>query len=176
MTEFDAGSSIEDIAPEGSKVHHVERSTIAIRFERDYRGGGREEFDALNRLYSVDPGHVVKPLALTQENGITTGYDTELIEGITASEYLDRHKAIPPAIEDQIRGALAKFHENGLAHGDPNKGNVIITEDGVPKFIDPVGYGEIPGQELDQYVALDLELLNEWLTTNGTSTRFNVRP
>lgn len=138
-------------------------STFPIRFDIKYTAGGIEEFEALSRLYQAAPEYVACPIRVIEQNGAVIGYRMEYVEGITASDYEDERGSLPPEIAQKIRRAVEIFQQKGLAHGDINANNVIITPNGEIRFIDPVGYGEIPPDDLDKYLAYDRERLEHML-------------
>lgn len=156
------------VSPEVSQTEKTYRrlvkgATEAKRFGKNYEAGGKAEFDALSRLYAVDPVHVVKPISLIEDpTGRVIGYNMEYVDGITASDYIKNHGNIPPSITSQIRNTVSKFHDDGLSHGDLNSENIIITSNGIVKFFDPVAYGNIPPEEFKKYKDLDLKDLEGW--------------
>lgn len=79
------------------------------------------------RAYQLLEGHGLAPrfLAHVHENGRIMGFLLEKIEGRSAS------------IQDlsACETALGKLHELGLVHGDVNRYNFLVTEEGV-KLID----------------------------------------
>lgn len=153
------------------RVHKVfvKGATPVFRFDRVFPAGGEAEYNALSALYSVDPLHVARPFQLNRdERGLVTGYDMEEVSGGTVYEYMEANGgSLDQDLADQIRLTLKAFHENGLAHGDVNPHNIMVsvTTDGrkVIKFIDPAGYGKIPPDELQQYIDFDRQSLIEWL-------------
>lgn len=152
--------------PQTEKIYRrlVKDATFTIRFEEHYEGGGKVEFGALSRLYAVDPVHVVKPISLIEDpTGKVIGYNMEHIDGTTASDYIKSHGNLPPSLTSQIRNTVSKFHDNGLSHGDLNRSNIFITNNGIVKFFDPVGYGNIPPEEFKKYKDLDLKDLEGWI-------------
>jgi aminoglycoside phosphotransferase (APT) family kinase protein len=137
----------------------VKNSTSAIRFGKDYPGGGQEEFDALVRLHKVDPQHVVEPISTILDNeGRVIGFNAEELDAQTLEDWQAKHGGVIPGdFRNQIKNALSAFHAAGLVHGDVKSNNILVTKDGVLKFFDPVGYGEIPSAELQQYIDADLD-------------------
>jgi serine/threonine protein kinase len=65
---------------------------------------------------------------------------TELVEGETLAELLERGGSLPPQravdISTEITRALAAAHERGVVHRDVKPGNVMLTPDGRVKVVD----------------------------------------
>ena len=162
------------IAKDGANTEYVKSvngATDVMRFEKSYKGGGKEEFAALSHLYAVDPLHVARPIRLNVEDGEVKGYTAEYIDGISLTRYLRSHSALPTAILGQIESALRSFHANGLAHGDVKPSNILLGVDGRVKFIDPVGYGDIQREDLDKYIAYDWESLATWAKNSSSVSK-----
>lgn len=134
-------------------------STTALRFDQGFPGGGIEEFEALSKLYRVAPDNVVRPIELIRKGDEIIGYKMEYVDGITVGEYIEKHGGLPADIRDQIISTLQTFHENNLAHGDPNFNNMIVTLENKVKFIDPVAYTDFK----PEYAAFDLDRVKEQL-------------
>lgn len=117
------------------------------------------EFTMLCDIYNVVPGNVATPIALVRRselgeyesainsiNGYSVaGYITEYIAGQTLAAYYE--KAIfgtPIVVEEftalarQLIEVLNKLNKEGIGHGDANFRNVIVTNNGVLKLIDPL--------------------------------------
>lgn len=144
-------------------VRSEDDATNPVRFGKRYQGGGEAEYRALLRLYAADPKHVVRPLEPTERDGRITGFTMERVEGKTLREVMGPDRVVPKHFVDQIAYALKKFHKQGLAHGDVHASNIVIQPDGTIKFIDPVGYGEIPPDEFEKYRELDWKTLKSWV-------------
>ncbi|MGH2590497.1 MAG: protein kinase domain-containing protein, partial [Actinomycetota bacterium] len=73
------------------------------------------------------------------ENG-THYIVTELVDGETLGELLNREGALPPEraaeIGREVARALAAAHARGVVHRDVKPGNVMITPDGKVKVVD----------------------------------------
>lgn len=153
-----------DRSPMEAYSRRMDDATTVIRFGKEYPGGGEAEFDALSRLYSVDPVHVAKPINLNRDlEGKVIGFEMERVNGQTVREYLEVNGSVPPHVVEQVREALRKFHESGLAHGDITMNNVFIGLNGEIKIIDPVGYGYIPQEDFQKYADLDMEAISTWV-------------
>jgi serine/threonine protein kinase len=65
---------------------------------------------------------------------------TELVEGETLAELLERGGSLPPQravdISTEITRALAAAHERGVVHRDVKPGNVMLTPEGRVKVVD----------------------------------------
>jgi serine/threonine protein kinase len=65
---------------------------------------------------------------------------TELVEGETLADLLERGGPLPPQravdISSEITRALAAAHERGVVHRDVKPGNVMLTPDGRVKVVD----------------------------------------
>jgi len=145
-------------------TRNIDDATTAVRFGREYPGGGEAEFKALSSLYSVDSVHVAKPIKLNVDpEGKIVGFDMERLNGKTAREYAQAHGSIPAQSAEQVKETVRRFHESGLAHGDLNPNNVFVSPSGDIKIIDPVGYGDIPWEEFQKYADLDMQTLSSWL-------------
>jgi serine/threonine protein kinase len=155
---FSAAHEYESLS--GERVHIVwsDESTSAERFGEEYPGGGREEFEALQRLYGVDPEHIARPIELLEEDG-RIGYKMEYIDGTNVFEYLMTYRDQSQIILDQLHTTLIALHESGLAHGDL-AGNTLITNEGVVKLIDPVGFGVSDDGLTRKFQELDLAAFN----------------
>lgn len=105
----------------------------------------KKEFEKLNKLYTIDPEHTVKPYALVLDycnNSLKcTGYLMEFVEGVDLSDYMIdysiRNRVRDYSIMCQIKDAIFKFHSNGDYHGDIHENNIRITKNYKVKMIDP---------------------------------------
>lgn len=159
-------TTIDPEAPQTEKAYRrlIKDATDTRRFGKNYEGGGKAEFDALSRLYAVDPEHVAKPISIIEDpTKKAIGYNMEYVDGITVSDYIEKQGNIPANVASQIRDSVSRFHNNGLSHGDLNSGNVFINNNGIVKFFDPVGYENIPPEEFRKYKDLDLKDLEGWI-------------
>ena len=166
MAEVSLGleSRIEKFSSPKEHIYSVADSTTAERFGKEYPGGGLEEFTALSRLFRADPSHVARPLSLIKDKSDqVVGYKAEKVDGKTVDQYMLLHGRLSRKYVNQITEALHIFHNEGLVHGDVNPHNIIISKEGIIKFIDPVGYSEIKKEELPQYVEDDWRQLKSWL-------------
>lgn len=153
-------------APEKTFIKYAAGSSRPERFGITYRSGGEEEFNRLKQLYEVAPDNVPRPIRVMwdSEAVVPESIEMEFISGITAERYIKMNGSLPEGIKRQIKDAVEKFHKNGLAHGDLNPTNIIITPDGKVKFIDPVPYKDFTPEMVDY----DLQTLDGWIDTGGS--------
>lgn len=98
------------------------------RFQREAHAAARLNHPNIVAVY--DSG---------SENG-THYIVTELVDGETLGELLNREGALPPEraaeIGREVARALTAAHERGVVHRDVKPGNVMITADGKVKVVD----------------------------------------
>ena len=142
--------------PVDNKAYEKMAGTTPFRFGRDWTV--QEEFDALRRLNMIDSKHFARPYyAIKDSSGNIVGYKMEFVEGVTAWDYIERHGSVPDHIVSKIDSAVRNAHLKGMAHGDLNSHNIIITDGGRDfKIIDPVGYKPF-FQDLREAIVYDLD-------------------
>src|SRR5664280_1062463 len=73
-------------------------------------------------------------------DGAATYLVTEYVDGADLATLLERNGPVPPRraarAAAEVASALAAAHERGLAHGDVQPGNVLVTPDGHVKLVD----------------------------------------
>ncbi|MDE1768800.1 MAG: hypothetical protein KGH64_01165 [Candidatus Micrarchaeota archaeon] len=103
----------------------------------------KEEYEMMQRMYGVTPGHIPQPLglvtSLSEGNQIIHGYLLEHIAGNTlelpVKEWMSDFKK---DIADQIRCAFNILHSAGISHNDIRRDNVLVRRnDGNVFIIDP---------------------------------------
>ena len=73
-------------------------------------------------------------------DGAATYLVSEYVDGADLATLLERNGPVPPRraarAADEVARALAAAHERGLAHGDVQPANVLVTSDGHVKLAD----------------------------------------
>lgn len=115
---------------EAIKVLHPsleQPSSVVRRFQQGARGLAALEHPYICQVYDVN---------VYQERPY---YRMELVDGITLTEYVNRHK-LPLGERLELFGkicqALAHAHKSNVVHCDLKPGNVLVKADGSPKLID----------------------------------------
>lgn len=120
------------------------------------------QFEALEEIYRAAPENVARPIKIKVEGGKVTGYEMEFVEGVSAREFIEKNGLLPEELRQKIRAAVDSLHQKGVAHGDLNPGNVMITPDGQIKFIDPFPYPDFR----PEYIQTDIDRLTRWLNSD----------
>jgi RIO-like serine/threonine protein kinase len=66
------------------------------------------------------------------------GYAMEKVKGKTLKEQYGSYDKIPLNVQEKIFTTLIGFHQHKIVHGDFHGDNIMITETGDIKIIDPV--------------------------------------
>lgn len=151
----------DDPSREQPSVHvrKYDDGTRAVRLDRVYPSGSEDEYEALCRMYALDPLHVAEPLRkLFNDAGEYEGFEMEYIDGTTL---MDKYLAGTLTREDatQVEGIVARMQAAGLVHGDINAQNLIQDEDGVINVIDPIGALALTDKEQEALLAFDRQRL-----------------
>jgi serine/threonine-protein kinase len=111
---------------------------LASPYDRDKAFVQRFQREA-HAAASLNHPNIVAVYDSGSENG-THYIVTELVDGETLGELLNREGALPPEraaeIGREVARALAAAHERGVVHRDVKPGNVMITSDGRVKVVD----------------------------------------
>ncbi|MDE1865799.1 MAG: hypothetical protein KGH94_04155 [Candidatus Micrarchaeota archaeon] len=136
------------------------------------------QFETLKLLHRAIPESVVKPIALlkrrTRYGSQTFGFVMEFVDGKDMFELFELATAVSrtkKVMRDFIvhfgktTEIVRKIHEKGLAHGDLNTGNIMVTQSGRIKLIDPDPDLVDEGPYLNEAIAHDKYCLDhiEWL-------------
>jgi tRNA A-37 threonylcarbamoyl transferase component Bud32 len=142
-----------------------ESSRQSIELPTGYSTTIEDEYHALADMHEAYPDHVVEPYSFSED---FNGYFMEFVEG----EGLDRvyQKGFqdynPREIASSITDLGEMMKEEGIAHGDIRRENIMITEGNNPILIDAAGITEDleargPGKLRDRAVNWDITDINE---------------
>ncbi len=123
------------------------------------------QFEALEGLYRAAPENVAKPIGIIREGDKIIGYEMEFVDGMSAKEFIEKNGSLTEELRQKIRTAVDNLHEKGVAHGDLNPGNIMITPDGQVKFIDPFPYSNFRPEDAQR----DIGRLAGWLNSDKTA-------
>lgn len=123
------------------------------------------QFESLEKLYKAAPENVAKPIRIIKEGDKVVGYEMEFVEGMSAREFIEKNGSLSEELRQKIRTAVDNLHQKGVAHGDLNPGNIMITPDGQIKFVDPFPYSEFRPEDIQR----DLDRLAGWLNSDKTA-------
>jgi serine/threonine protein kinase len=136
------------------------------------------EFKKLLRLHRIAPKNTVYPIAAVLYNGVFSGYVMERIYGAELTDYGPLQCATKLNILNilgQYYDTLERYHENGEAHGDPNKSNIMIisTSKGpLVVMIDPAESIIYPG--LEKKICHDAKVMRN--VRHAVELRYGIRP
>lgn len=122
--------------------HAIDQPLYEFSSDGARQGGFAEEAAAAARLHSVSPLYFPKPLGTITIEGSAqpVGVLTEMISGSTLEHlFVTSGIRAPARLATQIIDAVSAMHGAGLAHGDLNDSNILVTPGGDIKIIDPVG-------------------------------------
>jgi tRNA A-37 threonylcarbamoyl transferase component Bud32 len=159
MSSQQISKGMEELITNRSRDVFVKSDPTSVEKYSNGYGSLEEELRAVNEMNQIIPEYVPDVVDVRSEDGEVQEIHYELVDGDTVED-ISRGFSDESVSRSDYRGleqVVDELHENGIAHGDLNRRNVMYGSDGWT-LVDPAGILE-SDEDYDEAVRDDAQRL-----------------